>query len=318
MTFSFQHLILWLSLTMAGGTALFTNDLMVENVYFAHKAADDEVLSLATYNLWGLPVSLSGHDQLRRFEALPEALAQSDLEVLALQETFHHDLRERLIAGLSDRYFMASDYLRSRTLLKMDHHGGLMTLSKFPIIKEEFFPYAPADAMKIEERFAQKGFLVTTIARNGQYFNIVNTHLYAGNHAKAEAIRLQQMRQMAATLDTSAQVKAYPTFLMGDLNINHPAVSASNDAFDHSDVYSFIVEEMGFVDSQPQLGPQDYTIDAQTNAFKSTSDSQQKLDYIFMRWPQTARPAEICEQGRRFDEEPALSDHYAWCAYLSF
>lgn len=266
------------------------------------------VLDLLSYNTWGLPIELSGHDHERRFETMADSLLTLNKDIICLQETFHPRLRENLLTSLTQKYYTFSDYRCSSEIvpyIKKDCYGGLMTLSVYPIVKEKFYKYPTSDETSIIEKIGSKGFLYSVIQYGDRQINIINTHLYAGDNNKAERMRMEQLRFMYAVLDTVMQVEL-PTFMIGDFNIHHPDVANSN-------AYNYILDRMKFEDSKCQLDEKDYTCDSNCNKYVSVDNKPSKLDYIFYKF-QNNLPPSVIHQSRCLDGKDAMSDHFGWAA----
>jgi hypothetical protein len=69
---------------------------LAEDIVISEKI-ESGALTLISYNTWGLPISLSGHDQERRFADVSENLLKEEPDILMLQETFHTSIRENII-----------------------------------------------------------------------------------------------------------------------------------------------------------------------------------------------------------------------------
>ncbi len=261
-------------------------------------------INILSFNVWGLPISLSGHDQQRRFEAMGDSLKTIKADIIGLQETFHPLLRENLLTSLSQNFYAYSDFKRNRTVLPfihMDCYGGLMTFSVFPILKETFYPFPIEPNTSIIEKIGKKGFLISYIQHGENIIRVINTHLYAGNNPTAEKMRLNQIKYIHEIL-ANEETYCKETFLIGDFNIHHPSVA-------YSEVYEYIVGNMSFDDSKPEICDDDYTYDFH-NAYTPLDEKRSKLDYVFIHESQK-RTANILSQSRTFDTQP-ISDHYGW------
>jgi len=109
----------------------------------AEKNETGEFIKLISFNAWALPIWLPGHDHSMRYREIPQKLVDTTADILCIQEAFAESFRRELLATTSDCYNTFSDFRCNRSILgliNMDCYGGLMTLSKFPIIDEEFFP----------------------------------------------------------------------------------------------------------------------------------------------------------------------------------
>ena len=294
----------------------FQNDLIyLKYSDFITKSAQSSTLKCVSYNAWGLPVWLKGHNQSSRFSALPDSLLNLHQDIICLQECFHPVLRHKVLKKLTKEYYFISDYYCNQDIfgpVKRDCFGGLMTFSKFPIIYEKFFAYSKNNQTGIIENIGNKGFLFTVIDLNGTHINIINTHLYAGNNKLAENQRMLQIKQMFTHISSLPEFYKNPTLLMGDINITHPDVYKCNNTYQYSYVYDYILEQMGFVDSKPSLTENDYTYNGKINQYVKDTTNLQKLDYCFIYFPNNKEVLNIKEQGTVLDNYPFLSDHMGW------
>jgi endonuclease/exonuclease/phosphatase family metal-dependent hydrolase len=269
------------------------------------------IIKILSYNTWGLPIALSGHDQKRRFELLPKSILQNKADIIALQEAFNPTLRENLLSILPREYYTFSDYRCSRNILpyiEMDCYGGLMTLSAFPIVNEKFYTYPNNQSYSLIEKLGRKGFLVSQIRHGAQDILVINTHLYAGNDKHAEEIRLQQIKHLHATMSANTMYTEGKVMLVGDLNIQHPDIACSQ-------VYDFLVGVMGFADSKPDIDENDFTMDSETNKYVTSKEPKAKLDYVFIK-SKPEFPVKMLNQSKAMTTQATLSDHYGWEVFL--
>ncbi len=264
------------------------------------------ILDLLSYNTWGLPIELFGHDHDRRFISMADSIFDLNKDIICLQETFHPRLRDNLLSHLGKKYYTFSDYRCSKEIVpfvEKDCFGGLMTLSIYPIIEEKFYQYPTSDKTSIIEKIGSKGFLLTVIKYGNRHINIVNTHLYAGDNKHAEVMRMQQLSYMKTILDKVLD-KTNPTFMVGDINIHHPDVAPS-------DAYYYIQNNMSFTDSKPTLEDHDFTSDSNCNKYVSSTERPSKLDYIFYKSYDNRSP-KVLHQSRCLDGQNPMSDHFGW------
>lgn len=276
-------------------------------------------ISALSYNVWGLPIRLPGHDQTTRFQKLADSLSSRNFNIICLQEVFHKNIRKELSNKLLPDYFHASDYECNQNIvgkwIQKDCYGGLMTLSKFPILQENFYRFKNLEKASIIERIGGKGFLFTTILWNGEPVNIINTHLYAGGGHQAVACRKNQILQMEEILQSIESYQRYPTLLFGDLNVIHSTVATSIPP----EVYRYITTEMSFCDNKEVLDENSYTINPTLNSYTSPNEQKQKLDYIMIHNPEfSSTSIRIEEEGYDFYGCSALSDHLGWKAQLIY
>jgi len=265
-------------------------------------------LSVLSYNTWGLPIELKGHDHEKRFTTMADSILALHPDIIGLQETFHPKLRAQLLNTLPRTYFTYSDYHCNKEIvpfIEKDCYGGLMTLSVYPIIWEQFHPFPIADETSIIEKIGSKGFLLSRIKYGDRIIQVVNTHLYAGDHKKAERMRLLQMKFMQQTIQSINDYNQYETILLGDFNVHPPDVACS-------EVYDFIVDGMGYVDTKSNISQSDFTSDHTANKYVSSKDKRTKLDYIFYKPVGEKKNIKIVSQNRALASTQPLSDHFGW------
>lgn len=292
------------------------NFISFQHSVFAQSANHLKVLSL---NAWGLPVMIPGSDQNKRFDAIVDSINAGDADIICLQECFSKRLRNRISRSLNNKYKYYSDIMKSRRemlILNMDLHGGLITLSKYPIVCEEFYVFPITEDMTPVEKIARKGFLFSQLETPVGMVNVINTHLFAGNYLHAERIRLEQLKYMYGILINMEDFYRYPTFLVGDLNINHPETLPLNDRLIKSFCYDFLINEVGFHDTDCENAHIGFTYDCNRNSYCDKKDGPQKLDYIFFH-PIGDSTMEVTNCCIRFDRDVKLSDHFGFEAVIN-
>jgi endonuclease/exonuclease/phosphatase family metal-dependent hydrolase len=278
---------------------------LAEDIVISEKI-ESGALTLISYNTWGLPISLSGHDQERRFADLSENLLKEEPDILMLQETFHTSIRENITSVLSGKYNSYTDYRKNRQIIpfiNIDCHGGLMTLSKYPIVEEKFFPFPIFKETSFIEKTGAKGFLISKIKFGKENIYVLNTHLYAGHNDKAENQRKLQMEIIHKTLH-ELDLESETLILAGDFNVHHPCVAPSI-------VYDYITKELNYTDSKPEITEEDYTMDHVSNPFVSEKEPRTKLDYIFTSKAFSDNYA-VVRQARTMTHHKPYSDHFGW------
>lgn len=283
---------------------------------------EDFNISAISYNVWALPIKLPGHNQNYRFSRIGDSLLTRDFEIICLQEVFNPKVRANLLKKLSDHYFTFSDYSCNQpilgNLIQRDCHGGLMTLSKYPIIQEKFYAFNTSENSSLIEKIGHKGFMLSTILWNNQLINIVNTHLYAGNSSKASNHRMKQIMEIEYILNQNEYFRKYPTVLFGDLNTQYPFNNSNNLQFENKE-YHYLTHQMGFKDSYLQQNELHYTINPSLNSFGSKNNNKQKLDYIMIHVPEKwAYHLTLLEPQIDFYGPSSLSDHMGWKANIKF
>jgi len=276
--------------------------------------------TVMTYNLWGLPVWVPGSNQRKRFRQIADHVSTLEENIICLQETFSKKLRQQLLPKVKEHFHLFSDYSKSKKiagLVPIDQKGGLMTLSKYPILEEQFFEYPLNKKMRWEERVARKGFIWSKIKTPCGMLNVLNTHLYASGNSPSEKQRLLQIQHLKKIIDAIPDFYNHPTILMGDINICHPDIHQKYPHRPKSLVYEFLQTEMNFVDTMPEICEEDCTINCRRNHYVPEKNDLQKLDYCFLYVPKNYN-YEILQQKTLFGGAAAMSDHLAWVTRMKW
>jgi endonuclease/exonuclease/phosphatase family metal-dependent hydrolase len=212
-------------------------------------------LKLVTYNVWGLPSWLTGA-QPGRYPRIARELERLDPDIILLQEAWTDKARK---AAPNDGRWSSARAARQHTFFQQ---SGLVTLSKFPIIGGEFYPFSRA---AFPDRFVNKGILKVTVQlQDGRVLNIWNVHLQDGGSAE---IRRSQLREVESHV-LAAEDGQIADLVGGDFNCT------PDSAFVHE-----LEDSLG--PSVQQLGGVDPFVtwdDLSTKPGKG-----QTLDYIFVR-----------------------------------
>lgn len=307
--YKFSYFLLTFILFIKPGTDAALHSDERNNV---SKVMQEERFSLLSYNLWGLPISLEGHDQERRFDLIPDKIVELSADIVCLQECFDKNLRVKLKQGLFPHYNSMARFgcwRRAMGVLNMDCQGGLMTLSKFPIIEEQFIPFIHHKGTNMIEKIGAKGLLVTVIDLGRDTINVINTHMYSGNTEHSEEHRILQAQQIGEILDTMLLRLPYATMLAGDFNMAHPDIHNYNEEIVPSPSYHILVDDLCFEDSTPSIDESDFTMSHEYNPYSSDHDGgHQKLDYCMMSCA-SGTPLSFVKSDVVLTEDSALSDH---------
>jgi endonuclease/exonuclease/phosphatase family metal-dependent hydrolase len=148
-------------------------------------------LTVAIYNVWGLPSWLNGASA-SRYGKIAEGLGQLESDVVLLQEVW----TQRCFAELyrqsrsPERTWWAAYSRRNGTFLGQN---GLLTLSRCPILGAEFKRFSDS---RLPDALMNKGALKVTIATpTGQRFNVWNVHLQDGEGA-SRRVRERQTAEL--------------------------------------------------------------------------------------------------------------------------
>jgi endonuclease/exonuclease/phosphatase family metal-dependent hydrolase len=139
---------------------------------------------------------------------------------------------------------------------------GLVTLSRFPIIGGQFYPFSRA---AFPDRFVNKGVLKVTVQLpDGCVLNVWNVHLQDGG---SMAIRLSQVHELVSRVK-AAEDGQNADLVGGDFNCTPGSV-----------VYSELARSLGPSLQQLSGAPPFVTWDG----LSTKSGSGQTLDHIFVR-----------------------------------
>jgi endonuclease/exonuclease/phosphatase family metal-dependent hydrolase len=275
-------------------------------------------LRAVTFNAWALPVTIPSQDKRRRLSRLPGALAALDADVIVLQELFDVRARRRLVHELCPPYATARAATDTRHILGLvaaDTTGGMLVLSRLPIVGSRFVPHSLGSHTKVDERLGRKGAMIVHVESPLGPVTVFAVHLYAGTKPKDTLIRSAQLAPLLETLD--AEAGSDPVVLAGDINasptVSYPEPPGPENPF--TPEYATLTEA-GFVDPLP---PNPTPVDLSATWVPSRNryaalpyqetKTDQRYDYLLVR-PGTTREWTYRATGTVIDAEGAfLSDH---------
>lgn len=262
-------------------------------------------LRIATFNVWGLPETFGfGDDVSSRMRVFVQRLADSDLDVLLIQEAWTEEVRTTLETGAEAAGFAVAT--------GVEGEGGLMTLSRRPIEATRFDRFqfrGDPERLAQGEFLGGKGFETTVIAGADGPLTLLNTHLHA-RYRRHEprlnsAVRTAQLLEIIRRLHETAG----PVVIGGDFNcsIGEPEYEVFR----------------GLSGATELGGAAEFSTLSRLNYYKRHRTGQDKrIDFLFVRpapgqrWAAReprlvfAEPAEIREIAR------SLSDHFGFRAEL--
>ena len=254
-------------------------------------------LTLATFNVWGLPSWVNGAPS-GRYQKIASQLAQLGSDVVLLQEVWTRRSFDELSEqanGSAHTWWTAS----ARHPGSFLGQNGLLTLSRFPIADAMVMYFTAAQP---PDSLMSKGALKVTITLgSGQRLNIWNVHLQDGASGR---VRARQMAELVGWI-RDAQDGQLADIVGGDFN--------------------FTPESREFREFVTTVGPDVHQL-AGDEAFptwdglKPAPGGGQALDHIFVRLRRPtdevqARPWRIFAGPR---PEDRLSDHMGMEAVLTF
>ncbi|QQR88758.1 MAG: endonuclease/exonuclease/phosphatase family protein [Myxococcales bacterium] len=189
------------------------------------EAGESYELKLLSYNIFLRPEVvdwiLGSRDRADcRAAPLADVIKQGDFDIVALQETQHQPawdkLDHRLGSSLPFRLTgqpSAFAWADTRPV-----NGGNSLLSRYPI--ERFYTESYRNCTA-SDCLARKGFVHVLIKVAPDFkVNVVGTHLNSGSSMLAWRARRKQLIQLGSYLNHEALIKAWPTVLLGDLNVD--------------------------------------------------------------------------------------------------
>jgi len=148
-------------------------------------------LRCVTYNIWGLPGWMTGAPS-GRYPRIERELERLDADIILLQEAWTRNARR---AVPTNGLWAIARGAGQHTFFQQN---GLVTLSKFPIVGGEFYPFSRA---AFPDRVVNKGVLKVTVQiPNGRLLNIWNVHMQDGH---ATSIRGTQVHELIALVQAT-------------------------------------------------------------------------------------------------------------------
>lgn len=280
------------SLSLASNSASFGS--------LAVSESDSAVLRLLSWNVYLLPAhTFMRTGQVRRSRLIARLLAQSNYDIIVLNEAFHTRARRILAKALRSLFPYQTAVLNKRFGIKTN--GGIWIISRIPL---KTIASTQFDACSGIDCLSRKGALMVEAEKDGVTFQIIGTHLQADESAEKQAIRQQQYQQIYDELLKPFARQGVSQWLCGDFNT--PLQEKS-----YQDMLRTINAEDGAVLSNtPYTWP--------TNDYQSPNTGQYWFDYILFR-PNGTTALPCTRHIRRFGTEwhsggkkrYDLSDHYA-------
>jgi endonuclease/exonuclease/phosphatase family metal-dependent hydrolase len=174
-------------------------------------------IKLLSVNIWDLPIPLPGVNHRWRRREIVRRIPPLGADVVLIQEAFRPsfklELRRALPAHYADHY---AGRRRRCAGLWLDASGGLLTLSRWPVLRSRYLPARTFPGMRWDERLGSKGCLLTLLRTPAGLVWVGNVHLHAGTSLKARRARALQVRHLLGELPPSGS----PLLLGGDFNMD--------------------------------------------------------------------------------------------------
>lgn len=240
-------------------------------------------LKLVTYNIWGLPSWMTGA-RSGRYPGIARELERLDPDIILLQEAWTAEARKS--APAQGPWSIA----RAAGQHMFSQQSGLVTLSRFPIIGGEFYPFSRA---AFPDCFVNKGVLKVTVRlSSGQMLNVWNVHLQDGGTAE---LMLSQIRELASHVQV-AQDGQIADLVGGDFNCTP-----------ESRLFQELVNSLG--PSVQQLGGAEPFVT--WDGLSAKRGAGQTLDHVFIKRRTTFQNVQAVQRVAFAAEclEQRLSDH---------
>lgn len=304
-----------------------------------------KTLRILTYNTWLLPwVAPKVRDRLKQ---LPDQLASTQADVLALQEVWEDRHAEILRMELAARGYPTFVRARSKHFsasrsspwrsLQGFKGNGLVIVSRFPLLKSPS-SLTFTDHTTPEEWFVEKGALSASFeVPNWGRLDVINAHLGSVDFKKSAAVfapnqRLRQKRQLHELVEFSLRHAPLPNqgaqIIALDANHHLDLWDSESRAFVSGmraptyleftqalELWDTFHDLPGNLFNKSYLGPSAYTFD-QKNAWVKSGHfgkgPSEFVDYIYLKKTPLLSPKSSCVtlKGDPTQGRAPLSDHY--------
>lgn len=185
----------------------------------AEKASPLADLDILSYNVFLRPNPVSwGDANACRAREIADALVEraKSLDLVALNESFQETTVHRLVEKLGDHFPYRALQKPEGGWLQIN--GGISLLSKYPIRKLYSKTF---DNCAFDDCLASKGFVHAVIELSESFqFNVLATHLDAGNSSWDLETRRAQLETIREYLNGRKDLRDWPTIVLGDLNVD--------------------------------------------------------------------------------------------------
>ena len=222
------------------------------------------VLNILTYNLYMLTPPIGSSEEIQRAAIVHNYIHGYD--AIILNEVFYNTARNNeLIPKLSIEYPFRSAVVDASGY---PEDGGVMIFSKWPILDEDQMVYSVCDG---SDCLSSKGVMYVKINKLGKPYHIFGTHTQAWPDATSIAVRLQQLGEMYAFMQSQNIPLLEPVIFGGDLNVNKANTNQNLEYFPMLDTLHV---------NEPTYLGHPYTYDPTYNNYASGTDFEY-LDFLF-------------------------------------
>ncbi len=262
-------------------------------------------LRILSWNIYMLPSLVMPNGIRVRSKLIASRLKDADFDIVVFQEAFNSKAREALRELLKDTYpYSAGPANEKKQALRLN--SGIWIVSKIPLKITGEIEFSRAQGFDV---FSRKGAMMVEAGHNGTLFQIVGTHLNAGETQKVRDVQYRELQEKLLAPNRKDDV---PQIICGDFN---------TDKHD-SDSYHRMISILQVQDYEIK-GACLFSYDGLNNDLISPGYRKQELlDYIFYQSNGIAG-ARIERSFHRYSHawsrrHKDLSDHYAVAASIQF
>jgi endonuclease/exonuclease/phosphatase family metal-dependent hydrolase len=262
-------------------------------------------LRALTLNVWDIPIA---SDRPERMKAIGEQVTALDPDVIALQEAFTPEDRDRILGNLAPGRWPYSHYFASGLV-----GSGLMIISRYPIVDASYYRFrltGRPERLLEADFYAGKGIGYVRLQTPVGQLDVYDTHALAQYVSDADdeytAHRASNLYEAARFID--GQSRGNPVLFCGDLNTRHQPG------------YRLVTLLGKLTDCDTTANPGDPGITYSTTNPYNNGEPSQRIDYVFVRNGASLgfniRSARVVLKEQVSGRPKAYSDHYGVIADL--
>lgn len=222
------------------------------------------VLNVLAYNLFMLTPPIGSSEETQRAQIVNNYIEGYD--VVILNEVFYNSARnDELIPRLSTEYPFHSAVVSGSGFAE---DGGVMIFSRWPILNEDQMVFSVCDGT---DCLSSKGVMYVEINKLGMPYHVFGTHTQAWPDPTSIAVRLEQLGEMYAFMESQNIPLDEAVIFGGDMNVNK---ANSNQNLEYIPMLDTLQV------TEPQYIGHAFTYDPNYNNYAS-GNVQEFLDYIF-------------------------------------
>ncbi|MDJ0382652.1 sphingomyelin phosphodiesterase [Streptomyces sp. G-G2] len=256
-------------------------------------AATAPRLNVLTYNTFMMSTSLYPNwGQDIRSREIPKASFFQGHDVVVLQEAFDNSTSDALKANAAAQYPYQTpvvgrgkdgwDATGGAYSSTTPEDGGVMILSKWPVVRKEQYVYKDACG---SDWWSNKGFAYVVLNVNGAKVHVVGTHAQSTDSGckagEAAQMRSRQFKNIDAFLDAKNIPAGEQVIVAGDMNVDSRSAE-----------YASMLADADLAGADARTG-HPYSFDTAANSianYRYPTDPREDLDYVLYR-KGNARPA---------------------------